>query len=56
MFLIQNLLLRQEFDDAFGSAVERSAFVVGVFGVAEADEEPALSAAFAFVGPRVDRL
>jgi len=27
--------------------MKRRAFVVGVFGVAEADEEPALSAAFA---------
>ena len=51
MLLIQNLLNGQEFDDAFGSFVKR-----GVFVVAESDEEPALSAAFAFVGSRVNRL
>ena len=56
MLLIQNLLHRQELDDPAGSldfgelsrAVERGAFVFGVFGVAEADEETALAAAFAF--------
>jgi len=47
MLLVQNLLNGQEFDDSLGSFVKRRAFVVGVFGVAEADEEPALSAAFA---------
>jgi len=48
MRLIQNLLNRQEFDDSLGSFVKRGAFVVGVFGVAEADKESALSAVFAF--------
>jgi len=46
MLLIQNLLNGQEFDDASGSVEECGGFVVGVFGVAEADEEPALASAF----------
>ena len=52
MLLIQNPLHRQQLDDSARSlgsgelsrAVERGAFVSGVFGVAEADEEAALAA------------
>ena len=44
MRLIQNLLNRQEFDAAFGSFVERGAFVFGVFSIPERDEEAALPA------------
>ena len=52
MLLIQNPLHRQQLDDSARSlgsgelsrAVKRGAFVSGVFGVAEADEEAALAA------------
>ena len=47
MLLIQNLLHRQQLDDSTRSLMECSAFGFGVFGVAEADEETALAAAFA---------
>ena len=39
---------RQEFDEFARSSVKCRTFVVGVFGAAEADEEPALSAGFVF--------
>ncbi len=48
MRLIQNFLHRQQLDDPPRSFVKRSALLLGVFGVAEADEEAALAAAFAF--------
>jgi len=47
MLLIQNLQNGKEFDDAFGSAVDRGEVAMGVIGLTEADEEPALSAVFA---------
>jgi hypothetical protein len=52
MLLIQNLLYGQELDDSTRSLVERGAFLFGVFGVAEADEEAALAAASAQGGLR----
>jgi hypothetical protein len=48
MRFVEDFLNGQEFDDAFGAFVERSALVVGVLGVTEADEEPPLSAPFPF--------
>jgi hypothetical protein len=48
MLFIQNLLNGEELDDSAGAFEEGAALVIGVFGVAEADEEAALAAAFAF--------
>ena len=45
---MQNLFHSQQLYDAFGSLEERGTFVLGIFGEAEADEETALAAAFAF--------
>ena len=48
MLLVQNLLHGEELYDSARSLVECGAFLLGVFGVAEAYEETALAAAFAF--------
>jgi len=47
MLFIKNFPYGRELDDSVGSFVEYGAFLLGVFGVAEGDEEAALSAAFA---------
>ena len=49
MLLVQNLLNGQQLDDSTRSAMKRHAFLLGVAGVAERDEEPALAAVLAFV-------
>jgi len=43
MLLIQNFLDGEELDDSTRSFVERRAFLFGVAGVAEGDEEAALA-------------
>src|SRR5947209_9964428 len=48
LLLVQNFLHGQQLDDSTRSLVERRAFLFGVLGVAEGDEEAALSPAFAF--------
>jgi hypothetical protein len=48
MLLVEDFLDGEELDDSASAFVEGGAFGFGVFGVAEADEEAALAAAFAF--------
>ena len=47
MRLIQNLLHRQQLDDATRSLMKRRALLLGVAGVAEGDEETSLPAVLA---------
>jgi hypothetical protein len=47
VLLVEDFLDSQELDDSAGALVEGGAFLFGVFGLAEADEDTAL-AVFAF--------
>lgn len=49
MLLVQDFLHGQQFDDSTRSLVEGCAFLLGIVGVAEGDDEPAM-AIFTFHG------